>query len=665
MLKGALFLVMSGLMAVPSPGSAQSPAPNLGQMSLEDLMNIEITSASRKQQRAADVAAAVYVITNEAILRSGMTTIPDVLRLAPGVQVAQINSNKWAVSVRGFNGLYANKLLVLVDGRSVYNRIFSGVLWDAEDLMLDDVDRIEVVRGPGAAMWGANAVNGVINIVTKAAGDTQGGLVRVDGGGSGTQGAARYGGTLGGARYRVHAQWTGRDESLIVPGVGADDRSHSVATGFRADWTAKPGAFMLEGDFMAGQARALWPNLDPQTAVREPIAHEPSDMQRGHILGRWTYSRANGASFKMQSVVDVRGRQEPVGDYDRSTFDIDTQYHTPIGARHDLVAGAGYRFSAESFQGRTGFSLNPAENQLSLVTAFIQDEIALFGSRLAVTLGSQVQYDSGSGSGVQPTARMMWKAWPNQRLWAAASRALRTPSLYERGIRVQRPGVPTASGLPLVTLGLGNQAVETETLVDAEVGYRLERGALASIDVTGFVGRYDRLRTQEVAAPIVEFVPSPRILVTSQYANQLDATTRGLEVAGHWSPVSAWSLHGSYTAFDLTPRVAASTRDPFAAGEDGSAPHGQWHVRSTFSPGTRATVDVAIFHVGRLEQFKVGAYTRADVNAEWRFTSRLSAMAIGQNLFDAAHAEFGGPTTFLLVTQVPRSLGLRLRWTFR
>jgi iron complex outermembrane receptor protein len=660
-----LVLVLSGLVAVPSPGFAQSPAPNLGQMSIEDLMNIEITSASRKQQRAADVAAAVYVITNDAIRRSGMTTIPDVLRLAPGVQVAQINSNKWAVSVRGFNGLYANKLLVLVNGRSVYNRIFSGVLWDAEDLMLDDVDRIEVIRGPGAAMWGANAVNGVINIVTKAAGETQGGLVRVDAGNSGTQGAARYGGALGQANYRLHAQWTGRDQSLIAPGIGADDRSHSVTTGFRADWNARPGAFMLESDFTSGQARALWPNLDPKTAVREPIAGAPSGMQGGHVIGLWTHSRASGASLKVQSFVDVRSRQEPVGNYDRRTFDIDTQYHTTFRARHDLVAGAGYRSSAETFAGHTGFSLTPAESHLFLVTAFIQDEIAFFDDRLAVTLGSQVQHDSSAGAGVQPTARVMWKARPNQRVWAAVSRALRTPSLYERGIQVDRTAEPTASGLPLFATGLGNQKFESETLMDAEAGYRLELGAVASIDVTGFVGRYHRLRTQEVAAPIVEFVPSPRILVTSQFDNQLEATTRGLEVAGHWSPVPAWSLDGSYTGFHVNPQVGASSRDPFAASEDGSAPRGQWQVRSTFSPGTRATLDVAIFRVGRLEQFNVDPYTRADVSAEWRFTSSLSATAIGQNLFDAAHAEFGGPGTFLLVTQVPRSLSLRLRWTLR
>jgi iron complex outermembrane receptor protein len=659
-----LLLALAGLMADASPGLAQSPGPDLSLMSIEDLMRIEITSASRKEQPAADVAAAVFVITHDDIRRSGMTTLPDVLRLVPGVDVAQINSNKWAVSVRGFNGLYANKLLVLVDGRSVYNRIFSGVLWDAEDLMLDDIDRIEVIRGPGAAIWGANAVNGVINIVTKATAETQGVLVRVDGGRSGDQGAVRYGGTVGATHYRLYSQWTGRDQSLISPGVRANDASHSVTTGFRADSTKQSGALMFEGDFTAGQARAMWPNLNAQTAALEPIANEPSDVRAGHLLGRWTHARNGGASLQIQSFLDVSARHEPIANYDRHTFDVDTQYHAALGAHQDLVAGAGYRFTGDTFVGHMGFSMTPAEAS-SLLTAFMQDEIELFRNRIAVTLGSQVQYDSDYGAGVQPTARVMWKALPHQRFWTATSRALRTPSLYERGIRLDSPPVPSASGLPLFVTALGNPAVKTENLVDAEAGYRLEIGTGGSIDVTGYVARYDHLRTSEVAAPIVQFVPSPQILVTSEFGNQLQATTRGLEVAGHWMPVPAWRFDGSYTAFHITPRLAAASQDPTAASGDGNAPRAQWQARSVFSPGTRVTLNVAIFRVGQLEQFHVKAYTRGDISAEWRFANSLSAMAIGQNLFAAAHPEFGTGSSFLLVTQVPRSVGLRLQWMLR
>ena len=381
-----LRVVLFGLAAVPSTAFAQGSVPDLGQMSIEDLMNIKVTSASRKEERAIDVAAAVFVITNDDIRRSGMTTIPDLLRLVPGVQVAQINSNKWAVSVRGFNGLYANKLLVLIDGRSVYHRIFAGVFWDAEDLLFDDIDRIEVIRGPGAALWGANAVNGVINIVTKSAANTQGALVRVDGGRSGGQGAIRYGGAAGEARYRLYAQWTGRDQSLITPDTRANDRSHSVTTGFRADLTTRRGALMLEGDVTAGQMRALWPNLNPETANSQPIADVPSDSQGGHLLARWTQARPGGGSLQIQSFVDIGARDEPVGHYHGKTFDFDTQYHTALGTRQDLVMGAGYRFDTATFAGQVGFSMTPSDDRSSLFTAFVRDDIALVGNRLVVTV---------------------------------------------------------------------------------------------------------------------------------------------------------------------------------------------------------------------------------------------------------------------------------------
>jgi iron complex outermembrane receptor protein len=652
------------LFSLPVNSLAQTRVPDLAQVSIEELMNIEISSASRKDQRAADVAGAIFVITHDDIRRSGMTTLPDLLRLAPGVDVAQINSNKWAVSVRGFNALYANKVLVLVDGRSVYNRIFSGVIWDAEDLMLDDIDRIEVIRGPGAVMWGANAVNGVINIITKTTADTQGALVHVEVGRAGNQGAVRYGGALGGATYRVYSQWTGRDQSLIAPDTRANDASHSVTTGFRADWTMRPGAFVLEGDFTAGQARALWPNLNPATAARDPIANDPSDSQGGHLLGRWTHTRAGGAAWQVQSFIDLAGRQEPIGDYHRTAVDVDTQYHTAVGARQDLVAGAGYRFIDEKLNGRGAISLTPAENDSSLLTAFLQDEIALFESRLAVTLGGQVQYDSVSGAGVQPTARAIWKGLPRQRLWAAVSRALRTPSLNEQGIRVDYPPAANESGLPLVVTALGNPAALTETLADAEAGYRLEIGKTASMDVTGFVGRYDHMATQEPGAPVVEFLPAPQIRVTSQIGNLLSARTRGLEVAGSWAPVPAWRLDGSYTAFHITPQLAAASRDPAAALTDGSAPGTQWQLRSAFSPVSRATLGLALFHVGPIDQLQVPAYTRLDITAQWRFGRGLSVMAIGQNLLDAAHVEFGGSNSLLLATEVPRSASLRLRWEF-
>ncbi|MFA5910934.1 MAG: TonB-dependent receptor [Vicinamibacterales bacterium] len=660
-----LVLLALFVLSVASPGLAQTRPPDLSEMSLEDLMRIEITSVSRREQPASDAAAAIYVITHDAIRRSGMSTIPDLLRLAPGVNVAQGNFNKWAVSVRGFNGLYSNKLLVLVDGRSIYNRLFSGVFWEVGDLMLDDIDRIEVIRGPGAALWGANAMNGVINIVTKTAADTQGGLVRLDGGSSAQQGAVRYGGSLGSAHYRLHGQWTARDESSDTPGSDKSDGSDSVATGFRVDLGKSPGAFTLMGGIEAGRGRGLWPNPDPQAAAQEAFFSDPTETWGSYILGRWTKTRDSGASMQIQSFVDVAGRHEPVGEFRRHAFDVDTQYSMRLGARHQLIAGAGYRFTSERFDGNGEFLLIPPEDNASLVTGFVQDEIALLSNRLALILGSQVQYDSYSGMGVQPTARLMWRARPRQRVWAAASRALRTPSLIDRGLRDDLPPAPGPGGFPLFVTVLGNPAARTEQFIDAEVGYRLTIGSSASIDATGFAGRYDDLRTLEPNPPVVRFIPSPRVEVITTLGNELKATTRGFEIAAHWDPVPAWRLEASYSRFHLTPDLSPASGDPDGALEDGSAPRGQWQVRSGFSVGTRGTLDLAVFHVGPLELLQVDSYTRADVYAEWKFTSGLSLVAIGQNLLDKAHFEFLLTEPALLTTKVPRSASIRVRWTFQ
>jgi iron complex outermembrane receptor protein len=657
-------VALAGLLLSSARGLAQSRPRSLSEVSIEDLMGIEIISASRHEQRTADVAAAVFVITQEDIRRSAMTTLPDLLRLAPGVNVAQINANKWAVSVRGFNGLYSNKLLILIDGRNAYNRLLAGVLWDVVDPVLDDIERIEVVRGPGAAMWGANAVNGVINIVTKTAADTRGLMVNGGAGRVGEQAAVRYGGTAGSASYRVYSQWTHREESVIAPGLGANDTSRNVSAGFRTDWGTQLNAFTVEGDLTVGHGVALWPNLDPQTVVSQPFDDDLSHTRNGNLLGRWTHTRANGAALKIQSFVDVASRDEPVGDFGHRTFDIDTQYHTALGARHDLVGGVGYRYSQSRFSGDVGFSLDPPRNQSSLLTAFLQDEIAVPSRRLALTLGTQVQYDSYSGGGFQPAARIMWTPVPHQRLWAATSRALRTPSLYERGIRVEFPAVPGPDGLPLAVTALGNPSMGTESFTDVEAGYRLEVGSTASLDITGFIGFYRALRTREPTA-VVTFVPSPRVLVTTRFDNQLRARTQGVEVAAHWTPIPAWRLDASYTGFDLRPELAATSLDVESRSEDGTAPRGQWQLRAVWSFAPGATFYAGIFRVGALEQLQVDGYTRVDANLEWQLTRQLTAMVIGQNLSEAAHIEFGGAGPLLRTTQVPRSAALRLRWTFR
>jgi iron complex outermembrane receptor protein len=649
-----------------STASAQPTKPDLTKLEIEDLMNIEITSASRKEQRVLDVPAAIFVITRDDIRRSGMTSIPDLLRMVPGVNVARVNGGLWAVSVRGFNNLYANKLQVLIDGRSVYNRVFSGVNWDYQDIVLDDIDRIEVIRGPSAATWGANAVNGVINIVTRSAADTQGGFVRVDGGRMGGQVAMRYGGSVGSTRYRLFAQWTGRDESLLASGLRAEDTGYSATSGFRADRALMSGQLTFEGSFTMGRSRALWNNLDFQTAVLTPVIREPSRTKGGHVLARWSQTRASGTSIRVQSFVDISQRDEPVAVHSRSVAEVDAQVQRRFGDRHDVVAGTVVRGVREQLEGSVGIALTPPEERAARWTAFINDDIMLVRDRLSVTLGTQVQYDSFAGIGVQPTARLMWKVRPSQRLWAATGRALRTPSLVDRRIRVNIPSAlpPAAPGIPVRVTLVGNPDIQTERFTDGEVGYRLDLGHKASLDVTAFAGQYSRLITAEAGPPQIVFAPTPRAIVTVTRANLLEASTRGVEVAGHWTPAPAWRIDGSISTFRYSPRLAPESKDAAAVNDDANAPEMQGNLRVTFSPTMRVTATASVYHVGRLERLGVDSYQRADVTAEWQWTSRLSIMAIGQNLLDESHPEFTGGDPLHRSTEMPRSAAVRLRWIF-
>ncbi len=647
---------------------AEGRPQDLARATIEDLMNITITSASRKEERASGVAAAVYVITQEEIRRSGMTTLPDLLRLAPGVQVAQINANKWAVSVRGFNGLYSNKLLVLIDGRSIYNHLFSGVLWDTEDLVIDDIERIEVIRGPGAAVWGANAVNGVINILTKSAADTKGALVRAGGGTfDPAQVVARYGGSFGNTHYRVYSQWSDHGESRLASGAGADDQWRRATAGFRGDWTSGPRAVTLQGSVTRARANGLWLNFGGAPAAAPLSAIEtPSLMNGGAVLGRWTMTRANGASVQLQSSVELADRDEPLGDYRRRTADVEVQYHTAVGSRHDLVAGAGYRLMHEQLAGRNGYSLVPETSTDDRVNVFAQDEIELAGDRLHLTLGAKVERDALAGWGLQPTARLTWAVVPQrQYLWTAVSRAQRTPSLTDRGIRVDYPATFGAGPLPVRVSAFGSPDIRTEVLSNAETGYRLEVASAATVAVTAFYGRYENLITPEPQTPGVIVGPDgPYVSVPVRFGNLLGGDTSGLEVDAHWMPANWWRLDASYSAYRFTPRLDPASRDTALARHDGDASRHQWQVRSGVSLGRRADVDLTLFRVGRLAGLGVPGYTRADVRLAIPLTQHLTASFVGQNLFDPEHAEFNDANGTVLRTLVPRSARVQLAWRY-
>ena len=660
-----LLLALGLLSASPAPGGAQAMPQDLARATLEDLLKIRITSASRKEERPDDVPAAVSVITEDDIRRSGITTVPELFRLVPGMTVSQINSNNWAISVRGFGNLTSNKILVLVDGRSIYNLAFSGEFWNSLDLLVEDIDRIEVVHGPGGAMWGANAVNGVINIITKSAADTKGALVRI---GAGTrddgQAAARYGGSIGNLAYRVSSQWSTFGGSSIDSGTAAPDGWNSFTTGFRADWTRDADTVTMEGGLVTGDAHAMWRRVFTP-GVAAAVANGASFTRNGTLLGRWTHTRSNGAALKVQSFFDRRRRDDLDVSELEVIADLDVQYHTTLGSRHDVVLGGGHRHNDTRLDGSYTFSLNPPAAKSLISNAFLEDAIAI-GNRVHVTLGGKVEHDSVSGWGLVPNARLMWSVVPSsQNLWVAVSRALRTPSGSDVAVTIHYATFTGAQGVPIVLAFLGNPNFQSERFVDSEVGYRLNLGVSTAVDVTAFRGQYSGLLTHEPVAPVFESTPfPPHLLIASKYANLLDADTAGVEIAAHCTPFGTWRIDGSYSAFHLTPHLDPASKDPAAVTFDGGAPAAQYQVHTSVRLGPKAEVTTGLYHVGPLLKTNVPAYTRADARLEFAATKQLSVVATGRNLLERTHRENADPTNPLRSTLVPRTGSVRLVWRF-
>lgn len=652
------------VLSLAADGAAQSAPRDLALATLEDLLQIEITTVSRKRERAKDVAAAIYVITRRDIRRSGLTSVPELFRLVPGMTVSQINSNNWAISVRGFGSLFSNKLLVLVDGRSIYNRTFSGEFWNSLDLPLDEIERIEVIRGPGGSVWGANSVNGVINIITRSAAKTQGLYVKV---GAGTydaaQGAVRYGGTIGGASYRLYSQFSSRGSSLVDRNTAAADNWNSLTNGFRVDWAKGADSVIVEGGLVTGEARPLWRKLASPLATPQ-VGNSAAVTRNGTLLGRWTRNHGNRSSLQVQAFVDLRHRDDGDVDEEEHVYDVHAQYQTPLWARHDFVTGGGYRHVDSRLDGSFAFSLNPAMSESEVVNAFVQDDIAL-ADRVRVTLGSKLEHDNAYGWNVQPTVRAMWHVVPGtQRLWASASRAVRTPSSVDRSGTIRYAAFTGSLGLPVVLGIVGNPNYRPEHVLSIESGYRAQMGSRAAVDVTVYRGHYDHLQTNEPTAPVFVRTPAPaHMFVATEFQNLLDADTQGLELSAHWRPLNSWRIEGSFSTFRLTPHLDPASRDQEAGRFDGNAPGMQWQIRSTADIGSKVEVTASVFHTGPLQQLGVAAHTRADARVAVRVISSLSVVGTGQNLFDGAHAEYGG-FEGVVPTLIPRSGNLQLIWRF-
>jgi iron complex outermembrane receptor protein len=472
LVKTVQFALLAGavLAASTSVVRAQAAAPDLANATLEELMDIQVTSAARKSQRAEDVPAAIYVITGRDIRQSGLTTLPEILRLAPGVQVAQVSASKWAVSIRGFNSPFSNKLLVLIDGRSVYSRAFSGVFWDLNEVMASDIDRIEVIRGPGGVAWGANAVNGVISVITRPATEQQGLDLRLNAGTFARAGMGiRYGGTFGNAAYRVFSQFSEHADSWPGERSPLSDNWHSSMGGVRIDWSRGAHAFLAQGHVATNRTRAGWMALTSLALRAAPATDGVSHANEASALARWTRTWTSGTALQVQGYHTTTRRDEPIIRFTESTSDIDTQYETRLGARHSLMFGGGYRHVDVSVDNTV--SVQMGASRIETFNTFLQDEISVRPG-VALTLGSKLEYDTFGGWGVLPSARAIWEASPGQRLWAAVSRTRRTPSNADRTVQFN-VGVMPGQGLPILLATKGNPNFRSERLVQLEVGHRI------------------------------------------------------------------------------------------------------------------------------------------------------------------------------------------------
>src|SRR5580704_17638492 len=466
--------------------SQQQTGKNLAQASLEDLLNIQVTSVSKKEQKLSQTPAAVFVITQEDIHRSGALNIPDLLRMVPGLDVAQINANTWAISARGFNLEFANKLLVLVDGRAVYTPLFGGVYWDTVDVTLEDIDRIVVIRGPGGTVWGANAVNGVINIITKSAADTQGGLIVA---GGGTQelalATAQYGGKIGqDTSYRVFTKYLDHNHFPDPTGQNGEDGWHLSHFGFRADASLTRKDFLtVEGDLYGGIEGANYGHI---ASIAPPVNENlggSESIPGGNILSRWNHVFSSRSDTTLQFYFNRFERDGPEISENRDTLDLDFQHHLALGARHDLIWGVDYGRSSDYTVGTIDRAWVPAGRTLQLFSTFVQDEIVLKPDRVFLTVGTKLENNYFGGFDVDPGARAAWTPAKKHTAWAAVSRAARTPSRREEDADINIAAFPAPGGVPALLTLVGNPNEKSEHVVAYEAGYRAQPTGAFSLDV--------------------------------------------------------------------------------------------------------------------------------------------------------------------------------------
>jgi iron complex outermembrane receptor protein len=657
------------LACCPLPAWSQLETTDLTARSLEDLMNIEVTSVSKTKQTLSHTAAAVFVISPEDIARSGATNIPDLLRMVPGVDVAEINANTWAVSVRGFNARFSNELLVMVDGRPVYTQTFGGVFWDVLELPMEDIERIEVIRGPGGSIWGANAVNGVINIITKKTSETLGGLVVV-GGGNTDQGfgTTQYGGRAGDQTdYRVYTEYSNQAHLPSPGGQDGGDGWHLFQGGFRTDSVFSPkDTLTFQGDIYTGREGSPTVEFPSVTATAAQNIEVLANLSGGFIQGIWDHTSSADSDTSLKASYDRYKLNDILGEH-RGTLDIDFQDHFSGWTRQNIVWGLTYRYSASDSHGGLTVSLIPADLATQLFGSFVQDEITIVPEKFYLTVGAKLEHNYYTGLDFMPSARVAWVPTQHHTLWAAVSKAERTPTSIDTSIRSDLSGFTGAGGVPALVELIGNPHFKNEGLVAYEAGYRTTVLKELSIDFTAYYNDYNNQGTTEPAAPFFVNTPAPpHLVVPLTNENLMHGETQGVEVAVNWQPIHRWTLSPGYAFEEIHMHLAPTSLDTTSVSQaQGSSPDHSAQLRSHYELAHGLSWDASVFFVDRLANPVERAYTRLDSGLSWQFAEGATLGIFGQNLLGDTHAEFVDPTGSVRTTLVKRDAYAKFTWRFR
>jgi iron complex outermembrane receptor protein len=646
--------------ACAGPAAAQTE-PSLFDLSIEELGRLRVTTVSGRAEEQSEAAASIYVITAEEIRRSGVTTIAGALRLAPGVEVARSGSNEWTISIRGFSSDLSNKLLVLIDGRSVYSPLYGGVFWDVQDTLLSDIERIEVVSGPGGTLWGANAVNGVVNIITRDAADTQGTFAEVLTGNeeeviAGFRHGWRIGDTMAARVFVKHFE---RDAAELESGAPAVDGWGMDRAGFALEWQPTDrDSIDLRADAYSGDEDALIRGDFTVGTLPGPSAPGTIDLGGRSVLVDWRRSLSDDASFDVQFYYDYTDRQIPNSFNEaRDTWNVAFQHDVADLGRHDLQWGAQARTTKDDIGNTLFATFEPPSRRDDTVSVYLQDRIALRPDKLFLTLGAKIERNDYTGSEQQPNVRLLWLPDDRQAVWGAVSRAVRVPTRLNADLELFAP-IGQLQGLPFYVNVLGSDEFVSEDVIAKEAGYRLQLNERLSFDLAVFSNDYDDLQTQEPVGFAVVPGPPSYVVLTATLANGMEGDTYGGTLAVNWQPLPPWRLRLYYAHLQMDLELQPGSSDAGALTVAGNSPQTQIGVRSYLELPADLSLYTNVRYVDELPTQGVPSYTAVDAGIEWRRPGRpLTVSLTVQNLNDARHREFGD-------AYIERSAFARATWAF-